>query len=45
MTADCIPFGLAFHGRVAGRTLNEASGIDRVTCDITSKPPGTIELE
>jgi GMP synthase (glutamine-hydrolysing) len=32
-------------GRVANRILDEVRGIDRVTCNITSKPPGTIEWE
>jgi GMP synthase (glutamine-hydrolysing) len=32
-------------GRVAKRIINEVRGINRVTCDITSKPPGTIEWE
>lgn len=27
------------------RIINEARGINRVTFDITSKPPGTIEWE
>jgi hypothetical protein len=32
-------------GRVATRIINEVRGINRVTYDITSKPPGTIEWE
>jgi GMP synthase (glutamine-hydrolysing) len=45
MTADVYPFDLAFLGRVANRIVNEVRGINRVTYDITSKPPGTIEWE
>ena len=45
MTADFYPFDMAFIGRVATRIINEVKGINRVTYDITSKPPGTIEWE
>jgi GMP synthase (glutamine-hydrolysing) len=45
MTADVYPFDMAFLNRVAGRIVNEVRGINRVTYDITSKPPGTIEWE
>ena len=45
MTADYYPFEHAFLGRVAARIINEVRGINRVTYDITSKPPGTIEWE
>ena len=45
MTADYYPFDHAFLGRVASRIINEVRGINRVTYDITSKPPGTIEWE
>jgi GMP synthase (glutamine-hydrolysing) len=45
MTADVYPFDAAFLTRVAGRIVNEVRGINRVTYDITSKPPGTIEWE
>ena len=45
MTADFFPFPHDFLGRVAGRIINEVKGINRVTYDITSKPPGTIEWE
>jgi GMP synthase (glutamine-hydrolysing) len=43
MTADYFPFDHAFLGCVASRIINEVRGINRVTCDITSKPPGKIE--
>jgi GMP synthase (glutamine-hydrolysing) len=45
MTADYYPFEHQFLGRVANRIINEVRGINRVTYDITSKPPGTIEWE
>lgn len=45
MTADVYPFDINFLSRVAGRIVNEVRGINRVTYDITSKPPGTIEWE
>ncbi|SDR57201.1 GMP synthase (glutamine-hydrolyzing) [Rhizobiales bacterium GAS113] len=45
MTADFYPFDMAFLGRVATRLINEVKGINRVTYDVTSKPPGTIEWE
>jgi GMP synthase (glutamine-hydrolysing) len=45
MTADFYPFDMGFLGRVATRIINEVRGVNRVTYDITSKPPGTIEWE
>jgi GMP synthase (glutamine-hydrolysing) len=45
MTADVYPFDAGFLSRVASRIVNEVRGINRVTYDITSKPPGTIEWE
>lgn len=45
MTADYYPFSHAFLGETATRIINEVPGINRVTYDITSKPPGTIEWE
>jgi GMP synthase (glutamine-hydrolysing) len=45
MTADVYPFSMEFLTRVANRIVNEVRGINRVTYDITSKPPGTIEWE
>ena len=45
MTADYYPFTHEFLGETATRIINEVSGINRVTYDITSKPPGTIEWE
>ncbi len=45
MTADYYPFTHEFLGETATRIINEIQGINRVTYDITSKPPGTIEWE
>ena len=45
MTADFYPFSMEFLGETATRIINEVEGINRVTYDVTSKPPGTIEWE
>lgn len=45
MTADYYPFSHGFLSETATRIINEVPGINRVTYDITSKPPGTIEWE
>lgn len=45
MTAESYPFEHQFLARTATRIINEVSGINRVTYDVTSKPPGTIEWE
>ena len=45
MTADYYQFSHKFLGETATRIINEVQGINRVTFDITSKPPGTIEWE
>jgi GMP synthase (glutamine-hydrolysing) len=45
MTADYHPFDHGFLSETATRIINEVKGINRVTYDITSKPPGTIEWE
>ena len=45
MTADYFPFSHDFLAETATRIINEVRGINRVTYDITSKPPGTIEWE
>ncbi|MBC7138469.1 MAG: glutamine-hydrolyzing GMP synthase [Defluviimonas sp.] len=45
MTADYYPFTHDFLGETATRIINEVRGINRVMYDITSKPPGTIEME
>jgi GMP synthase (glutamine-hydrolysing) len=45
MTAVAFQFPGEFLARVATRIVNEVRGINRVTYDYTSKPPGTIEWE
>jgi GMP synthase (glutamine-hydrolysing) len=45
MTAQAFEFPGGFLPRVATRIVNEVKGINRVTYDYTSKPPGTIEWE
>ncbi|CAN3355490.1 GMP synthase [glutamine-hydrolyzing] [Diutina catenulata] len=45
MTADWYVFEAAFLKRVASRIVNEVDGVARVTYDITSKPPATVEWE
>ena len=45
MTAQAFQFPGDFLPRVATRIVNEVRGINRVTYDYTSKPPGTIEWE
>ncbi|MCC5983074.1 MAG: glutamine-hydrolyzing GMP synthase [Rhodobacteraceae bacterium] len=45
MTADYYPFSHEFLSETATRLVGEVRGINRVTYDITSKPPGTIEWE
>ena len=45
MTADYYPFTHEFLGETATRIINEVQGVNRVFYDITSKPPGTIEME
>jgi GMP synthase (glutamine-hydrolysing) len=45
MTADWYPFSFEFLRHVSNRITNEVKGVNRVTYDVTSKPPGTIEWE
>ena len=45
MTADYYPFTHDFLSETATRIINEVKGINRVFYDVTSKPPGTIEME
>ncbi|TVY24748.1 GMP synthase [glutamine-hydrolyzing] [Lachnellula hyalina] len=45
MTANIFRFDWDFLERVSTRIVNEVDGICRVEYDLTSKPPGTIEME
>lgn len=45
MTADYYHFSHDFLSNVATKIINQVKGINRITYDITSKPPGTIEWE
>ncbi|XOD69176.1 MAG: glutamine-hydrolyzing GMP synthase [Flavobacteriales bacterium AspAUS03] len=45
MTATWSHLPYDFLGKVSNRIINEVKGINRVTYDISSKPPATIEWE
>jgi len=45
MTADFYHFDMKLLAKISNRIVNEVLGINRVTYDITTKPPGTIEWE
>ncbi|MBI1292512.1 glutamine-hydrolyzing GMP synthase [bacterium] len=45
MTADWYPLPYDVMAKISSRIINEVKGINRVTYDISSKPPATIEWE
>ncbi|NOY52545.1 MAG: glutamine-hydrolyzing GMP synthase [Deltaproteobacteria bacterium] len=45
MTADWVQLPYDLLSRISNRIINEVQGVNRVTYDISSKPPGTIEWE
>ncbi len=45
MTADFARLPWDLLARMSGRIINEVRGINRVTYDVSTKPPGTIEWE
>ena len=45
MTADWYPFPPEVLARISTKIINEVRGVNRVTYDISSKPPATIEWE
>lgn len=45
MTADWFPIPFEVLKRISNRIINEVNGVNRVTYDISSKPPSTIEWE
>ncbi|MFN2432198.1 MAG: glutamine-hydrolyzing GMP synthase [Gemmatimonadota bacterium] len=45
MTADWFDFPRDALARISGRIINEVRGVNRVTYDVSSKPPATVEWE
>lgn len=45
MTAECAQIPFEVLQKTMNRIVNEVKGVNRVMYDLTSKPPGTIEME
>ncbi len=45
MTAEAAEIPWSVLQNCMNRIINEVKGVNRVLYDLTSKPPGTIELE
>ena len=45
MTAEASEIPFEVLQKVMSRIINEVKGVNRVFYDLTSKPPGTVELE
>ena len=45
MTADWCHLPYEFLAKISNKIINQVKGINRVTYDISSKPPATIEWE
>ena len=45
MTAEAAEIPFVVLNTVMNRIINEVKGVNRVFFDLTSKPPGTIEME
>ena len=45
MTAECTNIPFETLQKAMNRVINEVKGVNRVMYDLTSKPPGTVELE
>lgn len=45
MTADWYPLPYDILGEVSNKIINQVEGVNRVTYDVSSKPPATIEWE
>ena len=45
MTAEASEIPFEVLQKVMSRIINEVKGVNRVMYDLTSKPPGTVELE